>query len=91
MTIDRIDLDTGAIHPQLFVTTLLQHGLDATSHALAAAHPEIRDDDDLGGLDEDSHLALLLILQIRDLDKLLVQYRQLTQLRRLAPDGDIPF
>lgn len=78
--------------PELVVTTLLQHALGATRHALAGVHPELGADDDLGEVDEESHLALLIVIHLGDLDKLLSQYRAVveSELRDYGND-DLPF
>jgi hypothetical protein len=79
--------------PELVVTTLLQHALGATRHALAGVHPEIGDDSlDLGELDDDAHFALLIALHLVDLDKLLSQYRAVVEAQwRDYDNADIPF
>jgi hypothetical protein len=79
--------------PELLVTTLLQHALGATRHALAGAYPEIGDDSlDLDDVDHACHVALFIVLNLTDLDELLERYRAVVEDEwRDYGSDDIPF
>jgi hypothetical protein len=76
--IERLDHQAVVLDPQLLVTNLLQHCLEAARHAMATSHPELGDDD-AADLDEDAFLALTVMAQISSLSDLLRRYRVVTQ------------
>lgn len=77
--------------PELVVTTLLRHSLAATRHALVAVHPEIELVGDIGEVDDDGHLALLIAIHLAELDKLLAEYRHAVERHWWAFEEEIPF
>jgi hypothetical protein len=87
-----LDPQLAAARPELIVTTLLQDALGAGRHALAIAHPELRNDEpELGDVDDVTHLALLIAIFVLDLDKLLGQYRDAVEVEWRSYDSELPF
>ena len=87
-----LDHSLAVARPELLVTTLLQHALGATRHALAGVHPELRDENlELGDVDQAVHLALLIAIHVVVLGDLLRQYRHVVESEWRSYDGDIPF
>lgn len=78
MPIPRLDHDTVPRDPQLLVTDLLQHCMQAAHQAIATSHPELGEDD-ADTLDEAAFIALAVMTQISSLDELLRRYHSLTQ------------
>jgi hypothetical protein len=90
--VTELDHRIGVENPELVVSTLLQHALHAARHAFAAAYPEIGTSGNLGELEDDRHLALLIAHQILELDDLLARYREVTEaLWRAHDDRPLPF
>ena len=79
MTIETLHHRESTRHPQLLVTTLLQHCLDAATHALAAAHPEIGECGSVRELDEDAFVAHIVVRQLSEIGYILDRYRALTE------------
>lgn len=86
-----LEREIGESHPDLVVTTLLQHALAAARVTLGATHIELGQGGDLGQVDHDTHLALLIDIHLDALDKLLVEYRQVVEKRWWTFQEDIPF
>ena len=79
MTRERLHHRDAIRRPQILVTTVLQHCLDATTHALAAAHPEIGECRCARPLDEDAFIALIIVRQLSDLGHILDRYSAITE------------
>lgn len=73
-------------HPELVVLHLLQHALAAAHQALSGPHPEIHTNGDLGTLEEECHLAILIAEQLGTLHDLLARYRVVIEIDVLDDD-----
>jgi hypothetical protein len=83
-------------HPELVVLDLLQHTLGAARRALAAAHPELDDEGDLGPLEDACHWAMLIDIDIGGLLRRLGNYRTSVDMLLAVDHGadssaDLPF
>lgn len=87
-----LDHDIARDNPELVVSTLLQHALQATRHAFVSMYPEIGAQHDLGQVDHGCHLGLLIAHEMRVLDELLTRYRRLTEAGwHAAQNEQLPF
>lgn len=83
-------------HPELVVLDLLRHTLGAARRALAAAHPELDIEGDLGPLEDACHWAMLIDIDIGTLLRRLGNYRTAVEVLPAVDHGadssaDLPF
>jgi len=75
MAYGNVDAHLALGHPEIVVLELLEHALAAARRALAAAHPELDIEGDLGPLEDACHWAMLIDVDIGGLLRRLGNYR----------------